>query len=178
MKTIKQFGIVLTIALTSLLSSCSSDDSSGGGGSTAALGTMKAKIGGTNFTSIAQGTTAAILYNGSYYNLSIAGADATGKVIQMMILAENITSGATYQIDENSDVLVSSAAYTAIDISNPTSAISFGAPYDGGGNSGSITISSKTETNVQGTFSFTLKNTQGTDTKSITNGSFNINLSN
>ena len=177
MKTMKQFGIVLALALTTLVSSCSSsDDSSGGGG--AALGTMKAKIGGTNFTSIPQGTTAALLYNGSYYNLSIGGADATGKVIQMMILAENITSGATYQIDENSDILVSTAAYTAIDISNPTSALSFGAPYDGGGNSGSITISSKTETNVQGTFSFTLKNTQGSDTKSITNGSFNINLSN
>ncbi len=178
MKTIKKFGIVLTLALTTLASSCSSSDDSSGGGGSAALGTMKAKIGGTNFTSISQGTTAAILYNGSYYNLSIAGADATGKVIQIMILAENITSGATYQIDESSDILVSTAAYTQVDISNPASALSFGAPYDGGGNSGSITISSKTDTNVQGTFNFTLKNTQGTDTKSITNGTFNINLSN
>lgn len=172
MKSIKKFGFVLVLAVATILSSCSSDSS--GGGSSAGLGTLKAKIGSTNFTSIAQGTSAILASNGSYQNLSIGGGDATGKVMQLMILGPNIGVG-TYPISETSD-LPTTGVYTEVDLSNPTSATPWAAPYDGGGNSGSVIITSMTATNVQGTFSFTALNVSaGTGTKAITNGAFNIN---
>ncbi|MFB9089193.1 hypothetical protein [Flavobacterium paronense] len=174
MNTIKHFSFALVVALITTLSSCSSDSNSGGG--TAALGTLKAKIGGTNFTSITQGTMAVDAFNGSYHNFSISGVDASGKSIILTILATEITAGTTYQFEESNATLFASCAYSEININNPTVSQSWGAPYDGGGNSGSITITSKTASNVQGTFSLTVGNPETVTTRSITNGSFNINI--
>ena len=174
MKTIKHLSFAIVLAVTTILSSCSSSDSGGGG--TAALGTLKAKIGSANFTSIPQGTIATDAFNGTYHNFSISGVDASGKSILIMILAENITAGTTYQIEESNDLYSASCAYTEVNLSNPSAAQVWGAPYDGGGNSGSITITAKTATNVQGTFSLTAKNPENGSSKSITNGSFNINI--
>lgn len=175
MKTIKKFGFVLVLAVTTILSSCSSSDGGGGGGSVG-VGTLKAKIGSTNFNSITQATTAMLLDNGSYQNLSIGGATTTGKTLQIMILAENIGVG-TYQISDSNDS-ANTVAYSEVNINNPTSGVkSWAAPYDGGGNSGSIVITSMTASNVQGTFSLTVNDViNGTGTKEITNGAFNINL--
>ena len=171
--TIKQFSFALVVVLIATLSSCSSDSSSGGGA--AGLGTLKAKIGGSNFTSIPQAASAIIASNGTFQNLSISGADASGKSLILTILGENIGVG-TYPITDQSTE-IASGTYTEVNISNPSSAVVWGAPYDGGGNSGSIIITSKTATNVQGTFSFTAINaTTGTGTKAITNGVFNVNL--
>lgn len=177
MKTIKKLSVVLALTMVTIFSSCSSSDGGSGGG-TAALGTMKAKIGGSNFTSITQGTFATDAYNGTYHNFSISGVDASGKSLIFMILATEITAGTTYQLEETSDLLSASCAYSEVDLSNPTSTQSWGAPYEGGGNSGSITITSKTETNVQGTFTLTAGNPENGTTKSITNGSFNVNITN
>lgn len=171
MKTIKQLGFAVTMALTLALSSCSSSDGGGGGGA-AGLGTLKANVGGTNFTSIAQGTTALIADNGTYQNLSIGGADATGKVMQLMILAPEVTAG-TYQLSEDAE-LPSTASFTQVNLSTSQAEV-WGAPYTDGGNSGSIVITSITATNVQGTFSFVGRGESG-PTKSITNGSFNVNI--
>jgi hypothetical protein len=93
-----------------------------------------------------------------------------------MILGENIGVG-TYAISETSE-MPSTAVYSEVDISNPSAgAQSWGAPYDGGGNSGSVVITSMTATNVQGTFSFTALNVTGSSgTKAVTNGAFNINI--
>ena len=174
MKTIKHisFALVLVLALVTTLSSCSSDSSSSGSGG---LGTLKASVGGTSFKSIPQAATAIIASNGTFQNLSISGADATGKSLILTIIGENIGVG-TYSITDQSDE-IASGTYTEVDISNPSSAQVWGAPYDGGGNSGSIIITSMTATNVKGTFSFTAINaTTGTGTKAITNGVFNVNL--
>ena len=175
MKTIKKFGFVLVLAVTTILSSCSSSDSGGGGGS-ASLGTLKARIGSTNFSSITQATSAILASNGSFQNLSIGGGDVTGKTLQIMILGENIGVG-TYQISD-SDSSATTFVYSEVNINNPTSGVkSWAAPYDGGGNSGSVVITSMTASNVQGTFSLTaLDVVNGTGTKQVTNGSFNINL--
>ena len=156
MKTIKHLSFAIVLAVTTILSSCSSSDSGGGG--TAALGTLKANIGGANFTSITQGTVATDAFNGTYHNFSISGVDASGKSILLMILATEITAGTTYQVEETNDLLSASCAYSEINLSNPSATQTWGAPYDGGGNSGSITITAKTATNVQGTFTIKVGN--------------------
>lgn len=174
MKSIKKFGFVLVLAVATILSSCSSSD--GGGGGSVGVGTLKAKIGSTNFSSITQATTAMLVDNGSYQNLSIGGATTTGKTLQIMILGENIGVG-TYQISDSNDSSTT-FVYSEVNINNPTSGVkSWAAPYDGGGNSGSVVITSMTTSNVQGTFSLTASDViNGTGTKEITNGAFNINL--
>jgi len=172
MKIIKQFGLVFVVAVAAILTSCSSD-SSGGGGS-ASVGTLKAKVGGANFSSISQAANGIIATSGTFQNLSIFGADASGKSLSMTILAENIGVG-TYQITDQAETVVS-GTYSETNINNPTETQVWSAPYDGGGNSGSIVITSKTDTNVQGTFSFTAKSITGTGNKAITNGVFNVNL--
>lgn len=172
MKNLNKLGIILFVVVATLFTSCSSDDNGGGGGN-AALGTIKAKIGSSNFTSISQGTFASILDNGSFQNLSIGGSDITGKTIQIMIIGANIAPG-TYQISDTDNDYTASGVYSEVDLGTST-AQAWGSPYDGGGNSGSVVITSLTSTNVQGTFSFTGKSEAGT-TKSITNGSFNVNL--
>jgi hypothetical protein len=174
MKTIKQLGLSLAMALTLVVSSCSSDSGSGGGGGTAALGTLKAKIGSTNFTSITQGTTAVDAYNGTYHNFSITGADTTGKSIIIMILATDITAS-TYSLEDTGELLSASVAYSEINLSTFVTQ-SWGAPYDGGSNFGSVTITSKTATNVQGTFTANVGNPETGTNRSLTNGSFNINI--
>ena len=78
MKAIKKLSAVLALIMVAIFSSCS-NSSDGGGGGTAALGTLKANIGGANFTSISQGTTAVDAFNGTYHNFSISGVDASGK---------------------------------------------------------------------------------------------------
>jgi hypothetical protein len=174
MKSIKKFGFVVVLAVSTILSSCSSSD--GGGGGSVGVGTLKAKIGSANFSSITQATTAILANNGSYQNLSIGGATTTGKTLQIMILGENIGVG-TYQISDSNDS-ATTFVYSEVNINNPTSGVkSWAAPYDGGGNSGSVVITSMTASNVQGTFSLTaLDLTNGTGTTQVSNGAFNINL--
>ncbi len=173
MKTIKQLGLALTLALALVVSSCSSDGGSGGSGG--GVGTFKAKIGGSNFTSIPQAAIAQLASNGTFQNLSMSGTDASGKSILITILGENIGVG-TYQLTDQGEQFVS-ASYNEVNLSNPIASLIFAAPYDGGGNVGSIVITEKTDTTVKGTFSFTGFNIQtGSGTKAITNGVFNLNI--
>lgn len=173
MKTIKQIGLTVAMVLTLVLSSCSKDDNGGGGGATG-VATFRAKVGGANFTSIPQGAFAILASNGAFQNLALSGSDASGKSIQLSILAENIGVG-TYQITDQGESFIS-GSYNEVNLSNPAASQVWGAPYDGGGNSGSIIITAKTATNVQGTFSFTGRLLTGTTTKVITEGFFNLNI--
>ena len=175
MKTIKHFSFAIVLALTTILTSCSNSDNGGGGGS-ASLGTLKASVGGVNFTSFPQATFAVIASNGAFQNLTVSGSDITGKSLSLTIITANITAGTTYQITDQGNE-IGSCTYSEMDLANPTTAQVWAAPYDGGGNSGSITVSSKTATNIQGTFTVNAKNTADNNMKAITNGSFNINLS-
>jgi len=177
MKQIKQLGIALTMLLTLVLSSCSSDSDNGGGGTPAAstgVGTFRAKIGGRDFASIPQGAFAILATSGTFQNLALSGSDISGKSIQLSILDENIGVG-TYQMTDQSETIVS-GSYNEVNISNPSASQIWGAPYDGGGNSGSITITSKTATNIQGTFSFSGRLLTGTSTAAITEGFFNLTI--
>lgn len=171
MKTIKQISIALVLALTTL-SSCTSDSSSGGG-SSASLGTLKAKVAGSNFTSMTAATFATKNVAGGTTTVIVQGSDATGKVIQIAVMGSTVAAG-TYQISDSS--ISAYAYYSEINLGTMTSQ-TWAAPYESSGNVGSITISEITDTNVKGTFTFTGKNETGSDTKQITDGAFNVNFS-
>ena len=161
------------LAVTTILSSCSSDSSSSGGAS-AALGTMQAKAGSTNFTSMTAATFAHKNTSGGVTTIIIQGSDASGKAIQLIITGASGTTG-TYQISDTASISTI-ASYTEVNTTTFTSQ-TWAAPYEGSGNVGSVTISEITDTNVKGTFTFTGKNESGTDTKAVTDGAFNINFS-
>jgi hypothetical protein len=167
MKTIKHISLALVLAVTTILSSCSSDSGSGGGGS-AAAGTIKAKAGSTNFTSLTQASFA-MMQGGM---LVIQGSDATGKAIQLVIAGA--TEAGTYTISDDNAISVV-GSYTEVNLGTFDST-TWAAPYENSGAVGTITISEITTTAVKGTFNFTGKNQEGTDTKAITNGSFNVNF--
>lgn len=171
MRTIKHLAFAIVLAVTTLLSSCSSSDGDGGGGGSTALGTMKAKIAGSNWSSMSAATAA------THRNtvLIIQGSDATGKAIQLM--AVGVTAAGTFQINDTSAIDVV-ASYTQANISNPMASLVFAAPYEGSGTVGTLTVTDLTATNVKGTFSFTGKNQSGADTKQVTDGVFNVNLTN
>lgn len=173
MKTMKQFGIVLAVALTTLLSSCSSDDG-GGGGATASLGQVKAKVGGSNFVSMDLATFATKQVIGGFTTIIVQGSDATGKAIQLIVSNYDGSTG-TYEISDTANISAI-ASYIEANISNPMASQTWAAPYDDSGVVGSITISEISDTNVKGTFTFTGKNQDGVDTKAITNGAFNVNF--
>jgi hypothetical protein len=173
MKTIKKIGIVLTMAFATLLSSCSSDDGGGGGG-TASLGQVKAKVGGTNFTSMDLATFATKQVIGGFTTIIVQGSDASGKAIQL-ILSDYDGGTGTYAISDDANISAI-ASYIEANISNPMASQTWAAPYDGSGSAGSITITEISDTNVKGTFNFTGKNQNGDDTKAITNGAFNVNF--
>ncbi len=177
---IKQLGLILTVFVAVMMSSCSSDGDGGGGGGTAPEGTVKAKVGGSNFTSMEMATTAQrISSGGSTYMIAIAGTTAnasSSKTIQLILNGVDGQPG-TFQIGEEGSISAV-ASYTETLMSNPMDAIVWAAPYEGSGITGSITISEINDTNVKGTFTFTGKNQDGTDTKQVTDGAFNVNWTN
>ncbi|MGC4040292.1 MAG: DUF6252 family protein [Flavobacterium sp.] len=169
MRTIKNLGLAIVLAVTTIFTSCSSSDGDGGGGGNAALGTITAKVGGASFTSMSAATAA----THQSTMLIIQGSDATGKAIQLML--SGVTAAGTYEISNTAGISVI-ANYTEVNVSNPMASQAWAAPYENSGVAGSITITSLTDTNVQGTFNFTGKNQNGTDTKAVTDGSFNVNF--
>jgi hypothetical protein len=173
MKTMKQFGLVLTLALAVIFSSCSGDDDNGGGGS-AAAGTIKARVGGANFTSLNMASFAMKQAIGSTYMITLQGSDASGKAIQLILNGVDGQTG-TFQIGTETTISAV-ASYTELNMSNPMDSQTWAAPYEDSGVVGSITISEITDTNIKGTFNFRGKNQEGSDTKEVTNGAFNLNF--
>jgi hypothetical protein len=174
MKTIKQFRLALAIIFSLTISSCSSSDDNGGGGGSAANGTIKARIGNSNFTSMQLASFATKQATGSVYTIILQGSDASGKAIQIIMNGVNGQPG-TFQISDTS-AITTVASYTEVNISNPLNTQVWAAPYDNSGAVGSVTVSEITDTTIKGTFNFTGKNQSGTDTKQITNGAFNLNF--
>lgn len=173
MKTMKKFGIILALALVTFVSSCSSDDG-GGGGATASLGQVKARVAGSNFTSMELGTFATKQVVGGLTTIIVQGSDASGKAIQIIITGYQEGTN-TYEISD--DATISTVAtYIESNISNPLNSLVWAAPYDNSGAVGSVTITEISDTNVKGTFNFTGKNQNGDDTKAVTNGAFNVNF--
>lgn len=148
------------------LTGCKSDDDGGNGG-TAGAGTIAATIDGTAFTSL-DITSIATLANG---NLIIQGNDADGKSIVITIFGYDGVG--TYDFDGNNVLILNTAAYVEADVNNPMNSQSWSAPFDTT-LAGSVSISSESDDNIQGTFGFTGQNANDNSQKVIADGSFNL----
>ena len=169
MRTLKQFMLlVMTMSLVTL--SCSKSDDDGGGGGNAASGTLVAKVDGTSYQSM-EISSSATLANGGQ-NLIIIASNSDGNAFAMTIFG--YTGTGTYEFTGANIAVTNTAAYSEIDVSNPTNLENWQAPYDAT-LVGTISISEETDTKVKGTFEFTCKNVNGDQSiKNITEGSFDL----
>lgn len=172
MKTLKH--IVMVFALMGLVMSCSSDDDGGNSGE-AANGTIQANPDGSdNFQSTQQATQAQRITAQNSTTVIITGSDNIGRNITLQIIG--FDGEGTYNINGGATSVVATGLYTEINLQNPQASPTWSAPYSDSMN-GEINISAVTETNVQGTFSFTGRNNQDdTDLKTVSNGSFNVDF--
>jgi len=176
MKTKSLFSAVLLllVVFSSFSVSCKSDDDGGSGGS-AAEGTISAKVSGTQFNSMEMATSGTMVNAGGSTTLSILGSNADGKAIN--IIVNGFDGEGTYQIGGGSNIFVA-GSYMETNISNPMNSQTWQAPYDDSV-AGEVSFSSVSDSNVKGTFHFEAKNVNGDGSiKNITDGSFNVNLSN
>jgi len=174
MKTLKNFTKFSFLALVVLLTSCSSDD--GGDNPIAVEGTITASVAGASFTSMEMATSATKITAGGTTTIAIQGTDMSGKTIRLQITG-NAQAG-TYEIGGDNVISVI-GTYIEVNIQNPQNptTTTYVAPFQGGAVAGSITISEMTDTKVVGSFNFTAKNQSNqNDSKSITNGAFNVEL--
>lgn len=176
MKTIKKISLVLFAALAVTFTSCSSDD--GGSGGNAAAGTMKAKVAGSNVTTLEITTFATI--SGNVLILQGNTGGTSSKAFNLNVGAYNGVG--TYDIGGGTTGLgQATASYIEIvvDIANPTAfqSTTWQAPFTGGAKVGEVSVSEVTSTNIKGTFFYTAKKNSGDMSEiAITEGSFNIEL--
>ena len=146
----------LTAALVVVATGCGSSDSSTEPTNTNLHGSMSAKIDG-----VAWSATAAVVATRSSPNIiAIAGADASGRTLAIGVAANGT---GTYSIGQGSPV---NASLTQSGSSSFSAISSLG--------SGSVTLTTLTATGASGTFAFTLVQQNGTATRAITEGSFNV----
>lgn len=164
--------ILVALALIFTATSCSKDDDGGDGG-TAASGTVKAKVDGSNYSSNPQLSMASQTTVGSTTTVTVQGNDNSGKTIVLVI--NGVTGEGTYQIGGGANVSIS-ASYLEVNVSNPAATQTWQAPFDDTV-AGEVKINELSSTKVVGTFNFTGKNVNGDNsTKAITEGSFNMNF--
>jgi hypothetical protein len=169
MKTLKILSLFLFASL--LLASCKKDDD-GGDDPQAAAGTMTAKINGANFQSL-EGTAMAQESNsGGVRVLAVSAGTVNSENLQVIIT--NFDGEGTYNINFTN---IGTYSYLP-DPSNPDpNTVVIFTSVNGTSSVGEINISSYSETNVQGTLSFTGYNMNDpADTVSITEGSFDLEL--
>lgn len=169
MKNLKKlfFGCLMLMTVAA----CKKDDK--GGDSSAADGVVQAKIGGSSWTSIKMSTSAQYVSAGKA--LTMMGVDASGKTINIIINNYDGSTG-TWSIPNSIGSIGVVASY--IEVSLGASSKTYAAPYSGSGVIGEVKISEFSKTgNVKGTFKFKARNqSDNTDFKDITDGSFNIKV--
>ena len=166
MRTFRNFMLLIMTVSLITFTGCKSDDDGGDGGN-AANGTIEASVDGAGFTSL-NITSIATLANG---NLILQGNDADGKGIVITIFAYDGVG--TYDFTGADPLILHTAVYIETDINNPMNSQSWSAPFDTT-MVGSVSISSETDDNIQGTFNFTGQNANDNSQKVITDGSFNL----
>jgi hypothetical protein len=174
MKTIKFICACFLVTSSLFLTSCSKDDDGGGGGN-AAAGTITGKVNGTTVTSSSQLTQANKVTAGSTSSLTMQGTNFDGKGFSFVI--NNFTGTGTYEIGGSSSVFVV-ASYIEGNASNPLATNIWSAPFDTDAVRGEISFSEATDDNVKGTFSFTAKNPNDDTEREITQGAFNVGVTN
>ncbi len=173
MKTIKFICACLLVSTALFVSSCSDDD--GGSGGNAGAGTITGKVNGTTVTSSSQLTQANRVSVGSTSSLAMQGTNFDSKGFSFSI--SNFTGTGTYEIGGSSSVFVV-ASYVEGNATNPLATATWTAPYDDTTVRGEISFSEVTDDNVKGTFSFTAKYPNDDSIKTVTEGSFNVPVTN
>jgi hypothetical protein len=180
MKNLNKFGLILFLAVSSILSSCSSDDSDGGsqfsGPSTGTF--IKAKAAGSSFLSEGQFAT------GGYSNgsLVLTGANSSGKSIgiQLYAVSGSLAVG-SYNINASQDESIAVGNLQFTDVNLSTFAVTPYSSVNCENASGTLEITFIDATKIEGTFSFIGKEVMENEactggTKNITNGSFRLEL--
>ncbi len=171
MKNLKKLGILLlTTIFLNTFSSCSKDDDGGSGG-TAAEGIITAKVDGTTVSTEATLTTGEI-YSTSEgaFVIDLNGANTAGKSYDIII--HGYEGVGSYEIGGTNSSFV--AGYYS-EFNNTSGTQTWSVGY-GETVAGQLQIVSATSTKIIGTFYFTAKNTEDNTTKTISEGSFNVNL--
>ena len=164
--------VLLSLVFGLSTTSCSSDDDGGGDGN-AANGTVTAKIDGTNFQSNEILSAANKVTAGPTTTLTLQGTDNSGKGFNFVI--NGFDGEGNYEIGGSNLVFVV-ANYVEGNPTNPIDTQTWTAPYDDTTVRGTISFSTVTDDNVQGTFEFTSKNPNDGSVKTITDGSFNLDV--
>ncbi len=169
MKNFKQIMLlVMTISMVSF-TSCNKDDDGGSEGA-AASGTITAKVNGAQFTSLELATFGSLSTGGGQTTLILQGNTSSQGV---SFVVNGYKGVGTYEISDSNVLIV--ATYIEPNISNPASSKTWTASFQGSGVVGELKITEETDTSVKGTFNFTGKNSNDGSTKTITEGSFNVN---
>jgi len=158
------------------IAACKKDKNGGDGGS-AGEGTVKAKVGGSSWTSLSMSTNAT--YITAAKTLTIMGTDASGKNVKLMIIGYDGSTGTWDITSAGAGAISVNASYIETNITNPTASKTYVAPYSGSGAIGKVQISEFSKTgSVKGTFNFKSRNQSDSgDFKDVTEGSFNIKVS-
>lgn len=168
MKNLRKSMFLLLMVSTITLLSCNKDDDGGSGGD-AASGTISTKVDGSQFTSLDITTFASLNSGGGQTTLIIQGNTAS----QGISFTVNGYNGVgTYEISDDNVFIV--ATYIEPNLNDPVNSKTWFAPFQDSGVVGELKIAEETDTSIKGTFSFTAKNVNDGTTKSITDGTFNV----
>ncbi|MEZ4856228.1 MAG: DUF6252 family protein [Gelidibacter sp.] len=172
MKNLKQILLLVMVVSLTNLTSCSKDDDGGSGGD-AASGTIKAKVNGSQFTSL-EITSFANLASGGGQTTLVMQGNTSSQAINMII--NGYDGIGTYELSD-SNVFIS-ASYIEPNVNDPLNSQTWNAPFQDSGVVGEIKIAEQSDTTIKGTFHFTCKNVNDGSTKNITDGSFNLEIMN
>ena len=152
-----------------------------------ASNTITATVGGSNM-SFNTGASAALATDSGAYVLAVVGltgSSTTSQSIVLGFLSDKPFVKGTYTFDESTDpntiTVLPSITYLTDMSGNESSEFDSNTEIDFGNSTlsttATVSITSISSTNIQGTFSGLLVNDgDGTTTKSVTNGKFNVTL--
>ncbi|AWA28771.1 hypothetical protein HYN48_00950 [Flavobacterium magnum] len=171
MKTFKKIGLTALMALAFVFNSCSSD--SDGGGSSSLSTYISAKVDGVAFeTASIQGQSFGVASKSGTGDMQVISVSCTNQSAitsqtydaMHVILVGPVTAGTTYQVNQDTDHTLGyveapgNISWDTGDCQNAT---------------GSITVTTLTDTKIEGTFNFTgSKDDDCASQKTVTNGKF------
>lgn len=175
MRFIKQTFLMMLLSLF-ILSGCKKDDDGGAGGKE---GVIEAMVDGKKFksSSIPGVTYASSAAVGKGRVITVVGSTEGTTSKSITITLTGIGEPGTYQIGGkgNGSVIIGYLE-TEIDLANPTAPkiTQWTAPWGDDTIAGELKISELTDEKISGTFNATCKNNDGTSTKELKSGSFNV----
>ncbi|QNJ96992.1 hypothetical protein [Constantimarinum furrinae] len=170
MKTFKRILLLVCISLSVL--ACKKDDE-GGDDPAGGTGSFTAQVDGQSFEGISGTVVAQVSASGNGEAIAISGGTNASENLQMII--QNFTGEGTYEL---SFLNIGTYSYLP-DPSNPdpNTVVVYSTVGDAQTINGELNVSSYDGNTVKGTFSFTGINLNDpADTVSVTNGQFNIEV--